>query len=119
MIIHVGSNEIPKVKPTILAGKIIDMYKRIKTLTPSTKLYHSHILPKIDESYLPGIRYVNNTVGNFCYGNDIKVINHQQFCEDFNLLSKYDFIHPTFKGTLTLAKKMIYVYRYYTTNTYE
>ena len=50
MIIHIGGNEIPHVNAKTLTEKMIDMYKRIKTLTPSTKLFHSDILPKIDDS---------------------------------------------------------------------
>ena len=76
MIIHIGSNEIPHVNAKSLTEKMIDMYKRIKTLTPSTKLVHSDILPKIDESYMPGIHYANESIGMFSARNNIRVINH-------------------------------------------
>ena len=46
MIIYIGSNEIPQANAKTLTEKMIDMYKRIKTLTPPTKLFHSDIFPK-------------------------------------------------------------------------
>ena len=77
MIIHIGSNEIPNVDAKTLTEKTI---KHIKTLTPAPKLFHSDILPKIDDSYMPGIHYINETVGMFSARYNIRVINHPQFC---------------------------------------
>ena len=72
-------------------------------------------MPKLNEQDTNGINFINAEVGKFCDQQKIKQIQHVQFCPDhINFRSlRRDVIHPSFKGTSTLAKNMIASYRNY------
>ena len=115
MIIHVGSNNVPSDTPQVVAQKLMEMVQRVKTIMPTTKLYYSNILSKLNEQYTNGINYINAEIGKFCDQQKIKQIQRVQFCPDyinFRLLRR-GVIHPSFKGASTPAKNMIASYRNY------
>ena len=62
IVVHAGTNLIPKFSPASTADKILQCMDTIRDLAPSSRLAYSHILPK--QSYLlnPGINFVNHHV---------------------------------------------------------
>ena len=117
LIIHVGGNNIPMDSPDILSEKIIDLLLYAKKVMHSTKVYFSAIIPRCEDNYLPGINYVNRKIRHFCDNNAIFFIPHYQFYSNngginYDLLIK-DKVHPTRRGSNTIAKNIIAVYRNY------
>ena len=116
MIIHVGGNEIQQEDPETITQNLINMLTHVRSIMPLTKIYFSNILPRLDESYIDRINYINNKVSDFGKENNIRPINHIAFCPngiDFSLLSRDLVIHPSFKGTSVFAKDLIAAYRNY------
>lgn len=62
VIVHVGSNLIPRYSPAYVADKITDCLDVVKNLSPSSRLAFSSVLPKIGNHLNPGINVVNSRV---------------------------------------------------------
>jgi len=62
VIVHVGSNLIPRYSPAYVADKITDCLDVIKKVSPRSRLAFSTVLPKIGLHLNPGINAVNNRV---------------------------------------------------------
>ena len=69
IIVHVGSNLVPRFSPDYVADQVLLCLERIKKLSPNSDVTFSCILPKTSNALLPGISYVNHRVaqsGKFC-----------------------------------------------------
>ena len=62
VIVHVGSNLIPRYSPSYVADKITDCLDVIKKLSPQSRLAFSSVLPKIGRHLNAGINAVNSRV---------------------------------------------------------
>ena len=117
VVIHVGGNNIPMDNPENLNIKLVQLLNHTRRLMPHSKIYFSAIIPRLGNKYLPGINNINRNMRLFCAENGFQMIPHYQFYSDanninFNLLNK-DAIHPTKKGSSTIAKNIIAIYRNY------
>ena len=116
MIIHVGANHIPRDEPHEILEKLRNMYEEVKSLFPSTYIYHSAMIPRLHNGIVQPMNYINRETSAFCKSLGIKTIEHPQFGYreiNFDLLRPDDGIHPNFKGTSTIARNIIAVYRNY------
>ena len=52
MIIHVESNNIPSDTPQTVAQKLTELFRYIKRIMPTTKIYFCYIWPKLNERYI-------------------------------------------------------------------
>lgn len=59
IIVHVGSNLIPRYSTTFVADKIVACMEVVKQLAPKAKIAFSTVLPKWSNRLLPGIDEVN------------------------------------------------------------
>ena len=62
IIVHAGTNLIPKYNPSTVADKIIDAMEQIRSLSPQSKVAFSALLPKDGVHLIPGINEVNQRV---------------------------------------------------------
>lgn len=63
ILVHFGTNLIPKFSPDYCADNIAENLLLIKRLAgPRTRVQFSGILPKFDDGLLPAIQYINNRV---------------------------------------------------------
>ena len=116
MIIHVGANHIPHEPPNQVITKLKHMYEEVRSMFPSTYVYHSTMLPRLDNNILHYINLINKEIETYCKTLRMKTIFHPQFGINqinFNILND-DVIHPTFNGTSIMARNIIAVYRNYT-----
>ena len=62
IVVHVGTNLIPKFSPAYTADKIVQCMETIRELAPTSKIAFSHILPKESNRLLTGINFINYRV---------------------------------------------------------
>ena len=62
VIVHVGTNLIPKYSCANVADKITESLEMIRQLSPTSKVAFSMLLPKESDRFLPGINEVNARV---------------------------------------------------------
>lgn len=111
IVVHVGTNLIPKFSPAYTADKITECLEMIRELAPSSKIAYSHILPKVSDDLLYGINFVNYQVTvNGMTGPTRTRFGHVSHCNSFtnstgrvepSLFSK-DGIHLSRKGKIQL-----------------
>ena len=64
IVVHVGTNLIPIYHKEYVADSIIEAMFEIKKLSSNSKIAFSCMLPKWNDSWLPGIDYINSRVAN-------------------------------------------------------
>ena len=62
IVVHVGTNLIPKYTPAYTADKIVQCMETIRKLAPTSKIAFSHLLPKESDRLLPAINFINHRV---------------------------------------------------------
>ena len=115
IIVHVGSNLIPKFAPDTCTSRIIDCMESIRELAPDSKLSFSAVLPKLGDHLINGINKVNFDVfrsgkigpSRTRFGH----VPHKAYFTtargDVNCdLFKRDGIHLTDKGRAAFAKSL-------------
>ena len=106
-VIHVGSNHIPTDRPIDVARKLESFLKAVKLAMPNTFLHFSAILPKLSNSYLPGINYVNEHIFNVCRSLHIAFIQYPGFAQNGltnpSLFGR-DRIHTNPRGQAIMSK---------------
>ena len=106
LAIHGGTNLIPDEAPIQVALQIIEFLGEVKSLMPTTELFFSAILPKINDSFSPGINEINYLVFNACKTLGIKFIQHSRFsrhgCIQVSLYTLADLIHLNRRGVQQL-----------------
>ena len=64
ILVHVGTNLVPKYSPSYVADKIVHCMETIRELSPNSKIAFSHLLPKESNALLPGIDSINVQVSS-------------------------------------------------------
>ena len=102
LIVHGGCNQIPHDSPLQVASDIIDFLIETKHHMPRTKLYFSAILPKVDNTFTPGINEINSLVLLACDALGVTFIQHPRFSREGvmneNLFTLSDYIHLNRRG---------------------
>lgn len=115
IIVHIGSNMIPRYTPSFCANKIIECMDIVKKLAPDSQVAYSCVLPKIGNHLLPGINFVNEkVVGSSRFGpprRKFGFIQHEPFfCDstghvDAGLFGR-DGLHLSTRGISALQNSM-------------
>ena len=94
VIVHVGTNLIPRFSPSYVADQVLICLERIKQLSPSSKVTFSSILPKYDSSLLHGINIINNQVMHSGKSGPIRqqfsFLSHRQ-----NFANRFGFVNSS------------------------
>ena len=115
IIVHVGSNLIPKFNPAYVSSKVIECLETVKKLSPRSKLAFSQILPKEGGHLNAGINAINQQVwsSGLCGPSRTRFgsIPHGEFFCDrggyvIPQLFTGDRIHLSSNGKLQLAKSI-------------
>ena len=104
--LHVGSNEIPAKSPYEVTEELASFLAEIGISMPSTKVYLSAVLPKIDENYLSGINQINYVLCSICNTIGMIFVQHPFFCWDGQIdwaLYAHDGIHLNRRGIAQLT----------------
>ena len=119
IIVHVGSNLIPKFSRDTCSARIIDCMESIRELAPESKLAFSSVLPKLGNHLLQGIDKVNfDVIRSGKMGPNRTRYGHISHVSQFTTaatgavdheLFKRDGIHLTEKGRLSFAKSLNYL----------
>ena len=64
ILVHVGTNLVPKYSPSCVADKIVQCMETIRELSPNSKIAFSHLLPKESDALLPAIDFINRRVSS-------------------------------------------------------
>ena len=112
LVLVAGTNHIPSEKPATVRGKMKGLIHFAQDLFPSTKIYLSSILPKIDCGITPAISELNDSLRRTCKRLGVDFIYNQQFFpsddSDITPLLARDCIHLSKKGVATLAGNIRY-----------
>ena len=73
------TNHIPDESPKDIVHEMLDFILEIKRNMPRTNIYISLILPKHDNSWLPGINYINKQICEASFEIGFRVIQHSYF----------------------------------------
>lgn len=115
VIIHAGTNLIPKFSPITVAEKIIDSLEKIRKLSPHSKVAFSAMLPKEGDHLLHGINEANRRVhqGGLCghYRTRYGFVSHAKFFANSDgevnrRLFQRDGTHLTDIGSRALEKSL-------------
>ena len=115
VIVHVGSNLIPKFARDTCSSRITDCLESLRELAPESKIAFSSVLPKIGDHLLQGINQVNFDVARSGkIGPNRTRFGHVSHVADFTTangdvdrdLFKRDGIHLTDKGRLAFANSI-------------
>ena len=79
--LHVGSDEIPEKTPFCVAQELSMFMAEIRVYLPTTKVYLSAILPKLDDNFLPGINELNHLLCNSCNAFGYVFVQHPSFAK--------------------------------------
>ena len=119
VIVHVGTNLIPKFSRETCSARIIDCLESIRDIAPESKLAFSSVLPKLDQNLLEGINQVNfDVIRSGKLGPKRTRYGHISHVSQFTTaatgavdreLFTRDGIHLTEKGRLGLAKSLNYL----------
>ena len=115
IIVHAGSNLVPKFSESYVSAKVVECLESIKELSPRSKVAFSQILPKEGVHLVPGINRINAQVwrSGTCGPDRTRfgAIPHGKFfCGrwgdvDASLFAR-DGIHLSSKGKLQFAKSI-------------
>ena len=105
IVVHVGTNLVPKFSPAYTADKIVQCMETIRELSPTSKIAFSHVLPKESNRLL--INFINHRVslGGLIGPSRVRfghVSHSEHFCNSFGhvdaRLFKQDGIHLSALG---------------------
>ena len=113
IVFHASSNNIPHDPPKKVARDLIQAAETFKTISPTTKVLISSVLPKIADNYIPGVREVNAYLVQTSMYLDFEVIHHHDFILndkiDLSLFAKKEVeknrpVHLCGKGIVQFAR---------------
>ena len=115
IIVQVRANHIPEEEPDDILHNLRNMYEEVRSLFPATYIYHSSMIPRLNDGILHDLNYINKETSAYCKSLGIKTIDHPQFgCTEINYnILRHDRIHPTFNGTSIIARNISAIYRNY------
>ena len=110
VVIHVGSNYIPEFNPHRIAKEINDFLRGISDWLPEVEFAFSSTLPKFNDTYLPGIKQINNLIGEACTDQGIAFISNGSFYlkngKGNGKLICNDGVHPSYRGVAAMEKSI-------------
>ena len=115
IIVHVGSNLIPKFGTSYVSAKVVECLETMKKLSPRSKLAFSQILPKEGDHLVDGINRINHQVWQSGLCGPVRTrfgtIPHGEFfCDRWGDVNHHlftgDGIHLNSQGKLELGKSM-------------
>ena len=104
--LHVGSNEIPENSPFCVAQDLSMFMAEVRLYLPTTKVFLSAILPKLDDNYLPGINEINNLLCNSCNAFGYVFVQHPSFAKQGRInwsFFAWDSVHLNRRGVHQLT----------------
>jgi hypothetical protein len=119
VIVHVGSNLVPKFSRDTCSARIIDCMESIRELAPESKLAYSSVLPKLGDHLIQGINQVNfDVIRSGKMGPNRTRFGHISHGSQFTTsasgavdrkLFKRDGIHLTDNGRIAFTKSLSYL----------
>ena len=112
IVCHVGTNYVPQHGPEFVSNKILDFLHKIQMQAPNSKICWSPILPKIDDSFNPGINTINyNIFTRNRHGIRMYTcLNHWDYFKVNGSVDPsffcWDSVHLSFKGVEALEKSL-------------
>lgn len=111
IVVHTGTNLIPRYSRTFVSDKIVECLEALKQLTPKSRITFSAILPKYDDTFLAGINEVNSRVersGRFVgFGciNHCRAMTHPDGSVNARLFNN-DAVHLSPRGVEALQNSL-------------
>ena len=116
ILVHVGSNHIPRESPESTAKKICKLLLYIREEMPKALIFFSGILPKIGSEYFGAIDFINRAVCDVCVPfRGMYFICHGLFGMNGHMNSSLfweDNVHTNREGLRQLAYDFINAIRY-------
>lgn len=117
IVVHVGTNLIPRFCPDFVANDILKCLEKIKKLAPQSEVTFSCILPKTHISFLGPISYINRRVASAGMDGPARLrfgsLGHAcNFMENGKVLTshfKNDRIHLSLDGALAFNLGLNYL----------
>ena len=110
VIIHVGTNHIPRDHPSDITTKSQLLLHTTKEFQ-NTSIYFSTILPKFNNTFFEMINQVNSEIFELCsYYHQLRFIQHQDSGANHEMNNKLfwkDMIHTSNNGLRQLARDFI------------
>ena len=110
VIIHVGTNYLPRDHPSDITTNISKLLPATKEF-PNTSIYFSAILPKFNNTLFEMINHVNSEIFELCsYYYQLRFIQHQNFAVNHEMNKELfweDMIHTSNNGLRQLARDSI------------
>ena len=111
VIIHVGTNHLPRDHPSDITTKISKLLIHATKEFPNTSIYFSAILPKFNNTFFEMINHVNSEIFELCsYYHQLRFIQHQDLGANHEMNNKLfwkDMIHTSNNGLRQLARDFI------------
>ena len=86
VIIHVGTNHLPRDHPSDITTKISKLLLHATKEFPNTSIYFSAILPKFNNTFFEMINHENSEIFELCsYCNQLRFIQHQYFAKNHEM----------------------------------
>ena len=104
LILHMGTNNIKKDQPRVLAEKIVDLAIKISSEAPQTKVIISGMIKRDDPNLNCKTKKANKIVRSFSSQKDWLFIDNSNIDHTHVNASG---LHLNKKGTITLAKSFI------------
>ena len=82
LILHAGTNDIPRDEPNMVSSKILRLVKDVKERMPETRVFVSAILPKYSPEFNDGINQINFSLYTASLSQGFSFIQHNQFCSN-------------------------------------
>ena len=110
IVIHCGSNYVPHRTSDFMIHDLIDLLTAVQDLLPNTHLYYSSLLPKLNASFLPGVKRFNRRMKEECIELGVGFITHHRFGlnyeQDRRMICK-DGVHLNYSGVATLQRSIV------------
>ena len=111
VIIHVGTNHLPRDNPSYITTKISKLLLHATKEFPDTSIYFSAILPKFNNTFFEMINQVNSEILKLCsYYHQLRFIKHQDFAKNHKMNKELlwkDMIHTSNNSLRQLARNFI------------
>ena len=100
VIIHVGTNHLPRDHPSDITTKISKLLLHATKEFPNTSIYFSAIRPKFNKTFFEMINHVNSEIFELCsYYHQLRFIQHHDFAVNHEINKELfwkDMIHTRY-----------------------
>ena len=116
VIIHTGSNNLPRDDLVTLSNKISKAIHLAQKTYKNAQVFYSPIIPK-HNNYIRVCDDVNKAVSNYCLANGVTYINTRSIFINnrglrFERLSVHDRLHFNRDGIIAIGKHLKFFYKY-------